>query len=102
MGAREPLRRRRRAALRPPGRPLATVLAKFLRFLKVALSRGAEAGGMHPASSRPDRAVHLRDAGLRKVSAATRALVVGSVAAAGVFSALAAWAQPGRKTTSAA
>jgi hypothetical protein len=42
------------------------------------------------------RAVTARDAGLRKISLTTRALVVGSVAATGVFSSLAAWAQPGR------
>jgi hypothetical protein len=42
------------------------------------------------------RALRARDAGLRKISYATRALVVGSLAASGGFSALAAWAQPGR------
>jgi hypothetical protein len=48
-------------------------------------------------SSRPPKqALRARDAGLRKVSVATRALVVGSVAAAGVFASMAAWAQPGR------
>jgi hypothetical protein len=46
--------------------------------------------------------VHLRDAGLRRISFATRALVIGSVTAAGAFSAMAAWAQPGRKSTSTA
>jgi hypothetical protein len=57
---------------------------------------------MPPASHRPpDRAVHLRDAGLRKVSIATRLLVVGAVAAAGAFAAMAAWAQPGRSKTAA-
>lgn len=55
---------------------------------------------MPPASHATNRAVHLRDAGLRKVSVATRVLVVGSVAAAGPFAALAAWAQPGRSKTS--
>lgn len=48
-----------------------------------------------PRHSTP-RAVRARDAGLRRVSALTRVLVVGSVAGAAAFSALAAWAQPGR------
>jgi hypothetical protein len=38
----------------------------------------------------------MRDAGLRKISVTTRVLVVGSVAAAGTFASMAAWAQPGR------
>jgi len=42
------------------------------------------------------RALHARDAGLRRVSFLTRVVVVGSVTAAGAFTALAAWAQPGR------
>lgn len=44
----------------------------------------------------PRGAVRARDAGLRKISVATRVLVVGSVAAAGAFASMAAWAQPGR------
>jgi hypothetical protein len=48
------------------------------------------------------RAARLRDAGLRKVSIATRFLVVGAVAAGGAFSAMAAWAQPGRSKTTPA
>jgi hypothetical protein len=55
---------------------------------------------MPPASHRPNQAVSRRDAGLRKVSIATRALVVGSVTAASAFAALAAWAQPGRSKPS--
>jgi hypothetical protein len=53
---------------------------------------------MANASSRSSshRALRTRDAGLRRISLTTRALVVGSVAAAGFFSSLAAWAQPGR------
>jgi hypothetical protein len=53
---------------------------------------------MANASSRSSshRALRARDAGLRRISLTTRALVVGSVAAAGFFSSLAAWAQPGR------
>ena len=53
---------------------------------------------MANASSRSSslRALRARDAGLRRISLTTRALVVGSVAAAGLFSSLAAWAQPGR------
>jgi hypothetical protein len=43
--------------------------------------------------------VRARDAGLRRVSVVTRVVVVGSVSAAGLFSALAAWAQPGRAKT---
>jgi hypothetical protein len=42
------------------------------------------------------RALRARDAGLRRVSVVTRVAVVGSVAAAGIFTAMAAWAQPGR------
>ena len=41
-------------------------------------------------------AVRMRDAGLKRVSVATRVLVAGAVGATGLFSALAAWAQPGR------
>ena len=52
---------------------------------------------MPPTSRRhPSHAVRARDAGLRKVKVATRVLVVGSVAAAGAFASMAAWAQPGR------
>ena len=49
-----------------------------------------------PTPATPKRAQRLRDAGLRKISVTTRVLVVGSVAAAGAFASLAAWAQPGR------
>lgn len=49
-----------------------------------------------PSSHSPNRALRARDAGLRKISVATRVLLVGSVAAAGAFAAVAAWAQPGR------
>jgi hypothetical protein len=45
------------------------------------------------------RAIRARDAGLRRVSMVTKVLVAGSVAAAAGFSALAAWAQPGRAKT---
>jgi hypothetical protein len=48
-----------------------------------------------PSSNTPKRALRLRDAGLRKISVTTRVLVVGSVAAAGAFASMAAWAQPG-------
>ena len=41
-------------------------------------------------------AVRMRDAGLKRVSVATRVLVAGAVGTTGLFSALAAWAQPGR------
>lgn len=44
------------------------------------------------------RALRARDAGLRKVSIVTRVLVAGAVVAAGLFTTLAAWAQPGRTT----
>jgi hypothetical protein len=56
---------------------------------------------MPTATSRSSsrRALRVRDAGLRKISLTTRVLVVGSVAAAGAFSSLAAWAQPGRSKT---
>jgi hypothetical protein len=43
--------------------------------------------------------LHARDAGLRRVSTVTRVAVFGSVAAAGGFTAIAAWAQPGRAKT---
>jgi hypothetical protein len=49
-----------------------------------------------PSSDSPRRALRIRDAGLRKISVTTRVLVVGSVAAAGAFASMAAWAQPGR------
>jgi hypothetical protein len=54
-----------------------------------------------PRSSREtaSRAIRSRDAGLRKVSVVTRVLVAGSVVSAALFSALAAWAQPGRSKT---
>jgi hypothetical protein len=47
------------------------------------------------------RALLARDDGLRKVSAATRALVVGAVAGTGLFTVLAA-AQPGHTKVRAA
>ena len=56
----------------------------------------------HSAKSVRSRALRARDAGLRRVSFVTRAFVVGSVAAAGAFSTLAAWAQPGHAKTAAA
>jgi hypothetical protein len=75
----------------------------FLLFSKAALKGGAEDGGMPSGSHRPPKhAVHQRDAGLRKVSVATRLLVAGSVAAAGLFAAMAAAAQPGRAKVSSA
>jgi hypothetical protein len=40
--------------------------------------------------------LHARDAGLRRVSIVTRAAIAASVAAAAGFTAVAAWAQPGR------
>ena len=42
------------------------------------------------------RALRARDAGLRRVSIVTRAAIAASIAAAGAFTAVAAWAQPGR------
>jgi hypothetical protein len=45
------------------------------------------------------RAIRSRDRGLRTVSVATRSIIAGSVGAAAVFSAIAAWAQPGRAKT---
>jgi hypothetical protein len=51
---------------------------------------------MRTPHSKSKRALHMRDAGLRKISVTTRVLVVGSVAAAGAFASMAAWAQPGR------
>jgi hypothetical protein len=56
---------------------------------------------MPPETSRTSRsrALRARDAGLRRVSVVTRVAVVGSVAAAGIFTAMAAWAQPGRTKT---
>jgi hypothetical protein len=45
------------------------------------------------------RAIRARDAGLRRVSVVTKVLVAGSVSATAMFSALAAWAQPGRAKT---
>ena len=51
---------------------------------------------MRTSHSTSKRALHVRDAGLRKISVTTRVLVVGSVAAAGAFASMAAWAQPGR------
>ena len=41
------------------------------------------------------RALRARDDGLRKVSRVTRGLVAGAVVATGLFTTLAAWAQPG-------
>jgi hypothetical protein len=56
---------------------------------------------MPPETSRTSRsrARRARDAGLRRVSVVTKVVVVGSVAAAGLFTAMAAWAQPGRSKT---
>jgi hypothetical protein len=62
----------------------------------VALSREPDDGPMPSPSHSQRGALRARDAGLRKISVATRVLVVGSVAAAGVFASMAAWAQPGR------
>jgi hypothetical protein len=49
-----------------------------------------------PPNPSRTRALYARDAGLRRVSTVTRIVVVASVAAAGAFTAVAAWAQPGR------
>ncbi|MGO9875797.1 MAG: hypothetical protein ACLPVY_18615 [Acidimicrobiia bacterium] len=56
---------------------------------------------MSPSSKRSSmqRALRARDAGLTKISIVTRAMVAGAVAATGLFSTLAAWAQPGRATS---
>jgi len=43
--------------------------------------------------------LRARDAGLRRVSIVTRTVVAASVAAAAGFTAVAAWAQPGRAKT---
>ena len=53
---------------------------------------------MPSSARRPSKKIALqaRDAGLRRIAIATRVLVVGSIAATGAFTALAAWAQPGR------
>ena len=52
---------------------------------------------MAPASRRSTtQAIRSREIGLRRVSVATRVLVAASITAAGLFSAMAAWAQPGR------
>ena len=53
---------------------------------------------MPPSARRSSKKIALqaRDAGLRRIAIATRVLVVGSIAATGAFTALAAWAQPGR------
>jgi len=45
------------------------------------------------------RALHARDAGLRRISIVTRAAIAASVVAAGAFAAVAAAAQPGRPKT---
>ena len=50
----------------------------------------------------PGDARRLRDVGLHRISVVTRVLVVGSIAAAGAFASLAAWAQPGRSTAAPA
>ncbi|MDQ1511570.1 MAG: hypothetical protein QOG50_3414 [Actinomycetota bacterium] len=56
---------------------------------------------MPSPTPRPGRiqALYARDAGLRRVSIVTRVAIVASVAAAGAFTAVAAWAQPGRSKT---
>jgi hypothetical protein len=51
-----------------------------------------------PRSGR-SRALHARDAGLRRVSIVTRVAIAASVVAAGAFTAIAASAQPGRPKT---
>jgi hypothetical protein len=53
---------------------------------------------MSPPSRRSSKkhALVARDAGLRRIATATRVLVAGSIAATGLFTAMAAWAQPGR------
>ena len=51
-----------------------------------------------PRSGRT-RALRARDAGLRRVSIVTRVAIAASIAAAGAFTAVAAWAQPGRSKT---
>jgi hypothetical protein len=57
---------------------------------------------MAPSARSSKHALWARDAGLRKVSVATRVLVVGSIAASGAFASMAAWAQPGRSKARAA
>lgn len=52
----------------------------------------------HQRSAR-SRALHARDAGLRRISIVTRVTIAGSVAAAGAFTAVAASAQPGHAKT---
>jgi len=52
-----------------------------------------------PPRSARARALHARDAGLRRISIVTRVAIAASVVAAGAFTAVAAWAQPGRVKT---
>jgi hypothetical protein len=55
---------------------------------------------MPPARrSATSRAIRSRDRGLHTVSVVTRGLVATSVGVAGLFSAMAAWAQPGHAKT---
>ena len=74
------------------------VLTRFLRISGLALTQRFDTRDMSPPKGRPSikRALQARDAGLRRISIATSALIAGSVAATGVFTTLAAWAQPGR------
>ncbi|MGO9876454.1 MAG: hypothetical protein ACLPVY_21985 [Acidimicrobiia bacterium] len=74
------------------------VLARFFQTSNQALTRSADADRYGPNIPRqpPARAIHARGAGLRRLSVVTRVFVAGSVAGAGLCSALAAWAQPGR------
>ena len=56
---------------------------------------------MPSPTPRPGRiqALYARDAGLRRVSIVTRVAIAASVVAAGAFTAVAAWAQPGHSKT---
>ena len=56
---------------------------------------------MSPVSASSQRrsrsqALRVREAGLRKVSVATRLILAGSIGATGVFAVLAGWGQAGR------
>ena len=59
---------------------------------------------MSPASKRPStqRAIRAHDAGLRKVTVTTHVLLASAVGATGLFTALAALAQPGRSAVAGA
>ncbi len=83
------------------GGNLRGVLAGFLSVSGVAHTLRIDTPGMPPPSKRTSmrRALQARDAGLARISIATRVLVAASVAASGMFMALAAWAQPGRTTS---